>query len=145
VVNLSNNKIRICLLLLIALPAATVAEAQLFDRALKSIQRGAERAVEREAERRTDQAVTDTIECALGDSACEQQKAGQPAAASGQRAAGSAAGSTAAAPAGQHPGEGARALRVNSRGKLDVPLPAALPERFTIEVETSLTSFVNDF
>lgn len=66
----------LCLPLMAALVAPT-AEAQLFERALKSIQRGAERAVEREAERRADRAVTEAIECAVGDTACEEERARQ--------------------------------------------------------------------
>lgn len=41
--------------------------------------------------------------------------------------------------------EGGRALRINSRGGFDVPLPEVLPERFTLEFDAYLSSFVNDF
>src|SRR5690606_35602895 len=58
------------LLLLVASPAA---DAQgIFGRVRDAAQRGAERAVEREAERRADAAVTNAIECALGDTACAE-------------------------------------------------------------------------
>jgi len=187
-----------CTLLLAAgLPAA---EAQIFDRALKSIQRGAERALEREAERRADQAVTGAIECAVGDTACEQDKNSQdprnqapPATPEQPGQAPPAPGAAASGNGGAgtpRPGEGAfanydfvpgdrvifvedftsdrvgnfprrlrfvrgnaeivewggsPALRVNSGGTFDIPLPGTLPERFTIELEVCLSSFVNDF
>lgn len=40
--------------------------------------------------------------------------------------------------------EGGRALRVNSRGALDIRLPESLPGRFTLEFDTYLSEFVND-
>lgn len=45
---------------------ATPADAQI----LRGIRRAAERAAERETERQVDKAVTETIRCAVGDSAC---------------------------------------------------------------------------
>ena len=41
--------------------------------------------------------------------------------------------------------ENGRALRVNSRGAIDIRLPETLPEGFTIEFEAYLSEFVNDF
>jgi outer membrane protein OmpA-like peptidoglycan-associated protein len=192
------SKVALAAICLISFGFSQQAEAQLFERAMKSIQRGAERAVEREAERRADRAVTETIECAVGDTACEQRKAreaqrsGSPSEQPGAQGTSVASQATAngGSAARANPGEGAwanydfvpgdkvlfveeftsdrvgnfprrlrfiegnteivqldgaRALRVNSRGKFDVQLPQSLPERWTLEMDVFLSSFVNNF
>ena len=59
---------------LLTLAVSPAADAQgIFGRVRDAAQRGAERAVEREAERRADAAVTNAIECALGDTACAEE------------------------------------------------------------------------
>src|SRR5690606_15441452 len=49
--------------------SATPVDAQIF----KRVKQAAERAAERETERQVDRAVTETIRCAIGDSACAEQ------------------------------------------------------------------------